>query len=93
MVIRLVLPDLRAGIIRGACLRLEEASLSNLADIEVAHLDSAVLGEEDVSTLNVSVDNLAIVKGLQAVQHLDQVGPAGLLGDFVRLFGCCDLLK
>ena len=93
MVIRLILPDLWAGVIRSASLRLEQAALGYFANIKITHLDCSILREEDVSTLNVPVDNLAIVKGLQAVQHLDQVGPAGLLGDFVRLFGCCDLLK
>ena len=44
MVIRLVLPDLRAGVVRGACLRLEEAALGDLADVEVAHFDCTVLG-------------------------------------------------
>ena len=57
MVIRLVLPDLRACVVRGACLRLEEAALGDLADIEVTHFDCAVLGEEDIGTLDVTVDN------------------------------------
>ena len=57
MVIRLVLPDLRTGVIRGARLRLEEAALGDLTDIEVAHFDCAVLGQEDIGTLDVTVDN------------------------------------
>ena len=57
MVIRLVLPDLRAGVVRGARLRLEEATLGDLADVEVAHFDCAILSEEYVGTLDVTVDN------------------------------------
>ena len=33
------------------------------------------------------------MEGLQAVEHLNEVGPAGLLGDFGRLFGLGYLLQ
>ena len=33
------------------------------------------------------------MEGLQAVEHLNDVGPAGLLGDFGRLFGLGYLLQ
>ena len=57
MVIRLVLPDLRTGIVWSAGLCLKEAALGHLAHIQVTHFDCTVFGEEDICTLYVTVDD------------------------------------
>ena len=77
MVIWLVLPDFWAGIVRCSCLCLKEASpLSDFADVEVTKLENARLGEEQVCTLDVSVDDLAVMQGLQPTEHLYEIRPA-----------------
>jgi len=50
-----VLPDLRAGVVGSSSLSAEEASLADLRDVKVAEFNDSFLGQEQISTLNVSV--------------------------------------
>ena len=56
MIVRLFFPYLRTSVIRGACLRLQEASLSYLGHIKVSKFDDTILGHEQIGTLDISVD-------------------------------------
>lgn len=85
MVIWLFLPDFGAGIVRSACLSLEQSFLGYLGDIEVAKLDHALLGHEQIGTLDVSVDYFEIMKGLQSSHRLDEEVPDLLLGELCLL--------
>ena len=73
MVVRLVLPDFRARIVRCARLRLQKSSLGDLADIQVTELDHAILGQKHICALDVTVHDLPVMQGLQTMEHLDKV--------------------
>jgi hypothetical protein len=75
-------------------LRSKHSLFSYFGDVEIAKLNNSSLGEEQVGTLNVSVANFKIVKGLQASYHLDKEMPNLLLGEqlLFALF-CSDNLK
>lgn len=85
MVIWLFLPDFGAGIVRSARLSLEQSFLGYLGDIEVSELDHALLGHEQIGTLDVSVDYFEIMKGLQSSHRLDEEVPDLLLGELCLL--------
>ena len=52
------------------CAGLLDGVTQHLGDAEVADLDDALLGQEDVGSLDVSVDDLAIVDVLHSQAHL-----------------------
>lgn len=66
---------LPASSSRGSSLGLEKASLLYLGHVQVPQLEGAVLGQEEVSALNVSVHNLHVVQGLNSSYNLNKVLP------------------
>jgi len=76
-----VFPDFWAGVVRRARLSSEKPSLGNFRDVEIAKFDDHVLGHEDVRTLDVAVNNLDVVQGLQSPEHLDENVPDLLLSE------------
>jgi hypothetical protein len=79
IVVGLVLPHLRAGVVGSACLGVEHAFLGDLGDVEVSQLGSAVLAHEDVGTLHVSVEDLELVQRLQSFYQVDEDLPNQVL--------------
>ena len=75
VVVRHVLPDLRARIIRGTSLCAHHASLDDARDIHVSKFDHAILREEDVRALDVSMANAQIVESLKASDDLNEEVP------------------
>ena len=53
LVVGEVLPDLRGGVVRGACLRVEHALARDLGDVEITELAGAVLVQKHVRTLQI----------------------------------------
>jgi len=62
MIIRHVLPDFWASIVGGTSLSSEEAPLRNFRDVKISNFNDSFLGNEQISTLNVSVNNFKIMK-------------------------------
>lgn len=75
VVVGLVLPDLRRGVVGRAGLGVEEPFFGDLGDVHVAQLDRAILVEEDVGRLHVSVVDFEVVEGLESVDHLNENVP------------------
>lgn len=71
-VVRFLLPDFRARVVRRSRLSVQHAVLRDLAHVQIAHLVCAVLALKDVGRLQVSVENVAIVQGFQARSHLHE---------------------
>ena len=69
-VVGFVLPDLWRSVVRRASLGLENARLSHFGNVEVSQLNVALLCQEDVGALDVSVDDLLLMQRLQAQNHL-----------------------
>ena len=67
MVIGLILPHLRTGIVGCASLRLEETSLGHLTHVKVSQFEDALLRQKQVGTLDVPMHDLPVVQGLKAV--------------------------
>ena len=63
-VVWLILPDLRTGIVGSTRLSLQDAHLSNLRHIQISQLDHPIFSQKHISTLNISMNNLLIVKSL-----------------------------
>ena len=78
-IVWLVFPHLRARVVRGARLRVQQALLSHLADIEVAQLGCGVLIQEYVGTLHVAMEDVQLMKALEPSDHLDHSLPNVLL--------------
>ena len=64
VIIRFVLPDLRTCIVGCSCLCLENASLGYFRHIQISKLDHPIFCEEDVGTLDISVDDLLGMQSL-----------------------------
>ena len=54
---------------------VEHSLFSYFGHIEVAQFHDPILGEEDVSALNVSVTNLEIMESFYSSDHLNKVEP------------------
>ena len=73
-----VLPDLRACVVRRACLSVQESAFvraHDLGHIEVGELALTLTADEYVGALDVPVHDVQIVQRLQAAQTLDQCAP------------------
>ena len=75
VVVGLVLPDLGARIVRSASLSTHHPAFGNARYVHVAELDDTVLGQEDVRTLDVSVADSEVMKGLEPANDLDKEVP------------------
>ena len=62
---------------------MQQTSLGYLGDIEITKLEDTRFCQEQVGTLNVSVDNLLLVKGLKTCYHLNEVSPDLLLWHYL----------
>ena len=92
VVVGFVLPDLGTRIVRRASLRLQNARLGNLRNIEISQLDHALFRQKHVCALYISMDDLFVVKGLQAQYHLVENGPdVVFLRKLRSLFGIINL--
>jgi hypothetical protein len=65
VIIRLVLPDFRAGIVRSTSLGVKQTLFSNLRHIEVSKLGCVVFVKKNVCTLHVSVKYPQIMQSLE----------------------------
>ena len=54
---------------------LHNCRFGDLADIQIAQLDSATFRQKDVCTLDVSVDDLSLVEGVESIDHLVENAP------------------
>ena len=75
VVVRFVLPDLWTGVVRSACLGVDEALLCDLRNVEVSKLDCAVLVHEHIGALEVSVENFKFVEVLEPFYDLNEGFP------------------
>ena len=78
-IVRLVLPNLRAGVVRCARLRIQEALLGNLAHIQVTQFGCRILVQENVRTLHVSMQNVQFMQTFEASDDLNHCFPDILL--------------
>ena len=63
LIIRFLLPDFWASIVRRSRLCVQHAILSNFTHIKVAHFKCAVRALEDIGGFEVSVENVSIMQG------------------------------
>lgn len=68
--VRLIVPDLRTGVIRSPGLSMRQAILQFTRYVKVPNLDLITLSEEDVGWFQVAVDDVHGVEVLQPCQHL-----------------------
>ena len=78
-IVWLVFPHLRARVVRGARLRVQQALLGHLTHIQVAQLGCGVLIQEYVGTLHVAMEDVQLMKALETSDHLDHSLPNVLL--------------
>ena len=62
VIVRHVLPHFWAGVVRRAGLSAEHALLGDFGDVEIAKLDDASFGEEEVCALDIAVTDFQIVE-------------------------------
>ena len=74
-IVGLIFPHFGACIVRGSCLRVEEALFGYFGNVEVAEFCCAVAVEENVCALHVSVQNFEFVKGLESLDDLEKDFP------------------
>lgn len=74
-VIGLILPHLRRCVVGRSRLGLHNCRFGDLADIQIAQLDSATFRQKDVSALDISVDDLSLVEGVESIDHLVENAP------------------
>lgn len=67
-----VVPHFRTGVVGRAGLRARHTSLGHLRDIEVAQFVAALRGAEDVGALQIAVQDVDLVEGLESAGHLDE---------------------
>ena len=79
VIVRLVFPDLRAGVVRGSRLRAHHTGLDDATDVQIAQLDHSVFGHENIRTLDVSVADSEIMKCFESSDDLNEVVPDLLL--------------
>mmetsp|Transcript_12912 Transcript_12912/g.37926 ORF Transcript_12912/g.37926 Transcript_12912/m.37926 type:complete len:253 (+) Transcript_12912:1320-2078(+) len=81
VVVGAVLPHLGGHVVGRAHLGAREGvrGLEHLGDAKVAEFYVLVVHHEDVGALEVAVQDVLLVEALQAVAHLDEEGPDGLL--------------
>lgn len=65
-VVRFVVPDLRAGVIRSSRLCVEKASFGHFRDVHVAQSSSAIALQEQVRRLDIPVEHLEVMELLEA---------------------------
>jgi len=69
-------PNLGTGVIGSAGLGGCHSAPADFADVQIGQpYLSVVFGEEDVGTLDVSVEDVAPVQGCQGAKHLDSHTP------------------
>jgi len=69
-------------------LSLHDPKFGDFAHIEVAQLNSSIFVEENVGTFDVSVDDLAPMKLMQAKHHLLQDHPDFALTHNLAMLSC-----
>lgn len=74
-----VFPNLWAGIVGRSGLSSHHPTFGDAGNVHVSKLDDALLGEEDVRALDVSVADSKIMKRLQTSDDLNKKVPALLL--------------
>ena len=75
MIIWLISPNLRTCVVRGTSLGVEKAFLCHFRHVHVSELSCAVFVQEDVCRLQISVEDLYVVEGLETSNHLDEYFP------------------
>ena len=78
-IVRLILPHLGASVVRRAGLRVQEALLRHLADIQIAQFRGRVLVEEDIGALHVPMQYVERVQVFEPGHDLDHRLPYVLL--------------
>ena len=81
VIVRLIFPNLGARIVWSSCLCTHHSTFGDSGDIHIAKLDDAVLREEDVGTLNVSMADSKVMESLETSDNLDEKVPDLLLGE------------
>ncbi len=69
-VVRLVLPDFRARVVRSTGLGEGHILLEHLGDVEIAQLVDVIGGNEHIGALQVAVEYLAVVERMQSLGHM-----------------------
>ena len=65
---------------------VKKASLGNLGDIHIAKFGSSILVQKYIGTLQIPVENVSIVKGLQTLDNLYKDAPDIFLAQIRLLF-------
>ena len=79
--VRLILPHFWACVVRSACLRVQEALLGDFADIQITQLRIAILLQENIGALQISVQDVLAVECSQGFAHFDENFPDCRLAD------------
>jgi hypothetical protein len=56
-------------------LSVKQSIFGHFGHIHISNFDCPILANEDIGTFQISMINVQVVKGLQALQHLDQDVP------------------
>lgn len=75
MIIWLISPNLGTCVVRSTGLGVKQAFLCNFRHIHVSQLGGPIFVKEDVRRLQISVEDLYVVQGLQTSNHLDEYFP------------------
>ena len=62
MIIRLISPHFRTCVVRRSRLSVEQSLLGDLTDVHVSEFGRSILAQEDVGTLEVSVEDVDFVQ-------------------------------
>ena len=85
-VVRLVAPDLGTRIVRCARLSVEQPSLGHFRYIHVTQFCGSVLVQKQISAFEIAMENVCVVEGLKAFDHLNENAPDVLLSQVSLLF-------
>lgn len=70
-IVWLILPDLGGGIVRCACLRVEESFFGNFRHVQIAEFGHPVLLKENIRAFEIAMQNVAYVECFQCLDHLE----------------------
>jgi len=91
VVVRFILPYLWTCIVWGTGLSLKNACFSHFRNIEVTQFDHTLFCKEYISALDIPMNNLLLMKALQAKNHLVKYGPNVILfREFLSLLSGVD---
>lgn len=85
MIVGLVSPDFRTCVVRRTGLSVEEPLLSDLGYIHISEFRRAILVQEDVGALQISMEDSDVVERLEATHDLDEDAPDVVFSDILLL--------